>query len=312
MDRLDHRRPLRSGVDELLDFDSDFDIGFERDRVLADAARFLEVDAGALAGGGDGAPSEMAALVRAFSEDQASLERPTIYLVKREALKAAAAAMPVSVRELTERARFYWVSIPVSLFSAVGRGFNRLEVKIAFNPDDEGIRPTAFSILPSRRWATKLKIGAELSAGVTADLKVAVGLPEELAALSGLPVSGTAAAHARGSTGLVLGPFAWSLRCPEVEHNAANLDHVFWRLSGAQFVREQDPGLRILLCVPNAVNRLAITGQLRARRYYNLFDHKLMEAIRTLPETLKSFFTDQGTQILSADRWDLSPEMDVS
>lgn len=296
----------------MLDFVDGFDPELDRNRILSEAARYLDIDAGALSGEGPHETSDIGDLVRAFAEDEASLGCPQLYPVRRDAIAAAATGMPVSTRALTSRARFFLVSFPVSLYSAVGRGFNRLEVKAAFNPGANGVHPTTFDVLPDRQWTTKAKIGAALSAGVNADLKFVVGLPEELSALTGLPVSGSAGASLNNASKLVLGPFSWSLGCPEIEHSSPELDHVFWRLNGAKFVREQDPGLRVLLRVPDEIVELRITGQMKARRYYNLFDHKLVEATKSLPDALKSFFSEKGTPIFHADEWDLSEQLDAA
>jgi hypothetical protein len=152
-------------------------------------------------------------------------------------------------------------------------------------------------------------VGAQVSAGVSTDLKLAVGLPEELAALTGVPVHGSAGAEGKANVNLLLGPFEWSLRAPQVAHNAAGHDHVRWRLDGGEFVEEQDPGLRVVLRVPHGVDTMKIEGYLEARRYYRLLQSRLKQAIRDLPAKIRAFFDDEGTKIRHHGEWDLTEAM---
>jgi len=237
-------------MNDNLDFSSDFDLGGDRRQLLEDAARRLDISASHLGPGSAPDKSDAGDITRAFANDQAKLGRPVIYRVEMTAVDRKRDELSTSVAELTRNAAFYCVSFPVSLFSPVGRGFNQLEVKVEFNPDDDGIRPTSFDVLPDQQWTTKFQVGAKLSTGVTADLKFAMDVPQALASFAGVPMGGDIGAQAGASTSLLLGPFDYALRVPQVVHTPAEHDHVFWRLKGGSFVTEQDPGLRVVLRVP--------------------------------------------------------------
>lgn len=295
-------------MNDELGFSIDYDQSFDRLGVIGEAARVLDRSSDHLGPGATDDASEAGDIVRAFAEDRATFGRPVLHRLDTRALELLPGTQPISTHELTRTASFYYLSFPVSLFARPGRGFNRLEAKVEFNPNDNGVRPTTFDVLPTQRWATKFAVGAEASAGVTADMRLVVGAPQELAALTGLPFAGSAGAQVEAKSKLILGPFKWTLRVAEVVHTPPEHDHVFWRLDGGSFVQEQDPGLRVVLRVPREVHGLRIVSRMQATRYYNLLQSKLKQAILDLPAALRSFFSE-GTPILASGDWDLSAEL---
>lgn len=295
----------RRTLNEKLDFSGSFP-SVERNALIAEAAHELDLSYAHLGPGDEPGTSEAGDIARAFAEDQASLGRPIVHPLDLAQLDAK--NMPVTVEELTRKASFYWLEFPVSLYTPRGRAFNELKVKMQFNRDDHGVRPTTFDVLPDQRWAERFQVNAQLSAGVTADLGFVVDAPEAIAALAGAPVGLSAGAEAGAKAGLLLGPFAYTLRVPEVEHTAAKNDHVIWQLKGGSFVKEQDPGLRVLLRVPNEVSVLKIAGKMEATRYFQLLQSTLKGAIKNLPERIKQFFVG-GTPIYASGEWDLTSDL---
>ncbi len=294
-------------MNDNLDFSGHFDLSFDRGAAIASAAQKLDQSMAHLAPGAEAGTSEAGDIARAFASDKAELGRPVVYRVDLSKFEAAG-PIPVSVAELTRRSCFYCVSFPVSLFAPKGGAFNQLEVKVEFNPDDDGLRPTSYDVLPDSEWATKFKVGADLSVGVTGDLKLKIGAPQELAALAGLPVGVEAGAGAEVESRIVAGPFEYALQVPRVVHTPADHDHVFWRLSGGKFSQHQDAGLRVVLRVPKDRPVLNVNGYMQATRSYKVLGTGFKQALDNLPKRLAAFFRE-GTPIRASGRWELSEEL---
>ena len=282
--------------------------GGERAELLQEAASALDRLGGQLGPGGKREPSEEGDFARAFAEDRAEAHRPQVFRLDADRLDPKRHDVPVEVAELMRKSKFYWLSLPVSLWSRPGWGFNRLEAKAEFATDGEA---STFDLLPDQEFATRFQANAEVDLGVDAGMKfsatiptLAVGLPGIAGGAAGASVDADVAIK----TGFVVGPFGYRVTAPKVRHSSAGLDHAFWRLDGAQYVDERDPGLRVVLRVPKDAGELEVTTTIQARRYFNMLSARLQEAVKSLPAAISNFFTG-GTPIGHSERWDLSGEM---
>jgi len=89
--------------------------------------------------------------------------------------------VPVGVDELLRKSKFYWLALPVSLWSRPGWGFNRLEAKAELAADGD---VATFDLLPDQEFVTRFQANVQVDIGVDAGMKfsatmpaVAVGLP---------------------------------------------------------------------------------------------------------------------------------------
>ena len=221
-----------------------------RSELLSSAANELDDYGGHLAPG-DQRTTAAADWALEFDNDQAALAEPQVLKLDLSKLSNDA---PVRKSELLKRWHFYWVSFPLSLWTRPGRGFNRLEFKAAFNEaDDEQTRPRTHDALPTQQFAELAKAHGSLKVGVGGHLNFAVEPPSVDLNAAGIPVTAQAGAHADAALdmGMVLGPFEYSIRVPRVQRSNLELDTVRWRLEGSRMVQENDPGLRVVLRVPN-------------------------------------------------------------
>lgn len=221
-----------------------------RSELLSSAANELDDYGGHLAPG-DQRTTAAADWALEFDNDQAALAEPQVLKLDLSKLSNDA---PVRKSELLKRWHFYWVSFPLSLWTRPGRGFNRLEFKAAFNEaDDEQTRPRTHDALPTQQFAELAKAHGSLKVGVGGHLNFAVEPPSVDLNAAGIPVTAQAGAHADAALdmGMVLGPFEYSIRVPRVQRSNLELDTVRWRLEGSRMVQENEPGLRVVLRVPN-------------------------------------------------------------
>ena len=298
---FDFREPLRA------DFVASA-LGGQRGELLQEAASALDMLSGQLGPGGKREPSEEWDFVRAFAGDHAEVHRPQVFRLDAERLDPERHDVPVEAAELMRKSKFYWLSLPVLLWSRPGWGFNRLEAKAEFATDGDA---STFDLLPDQEFATRFQANAKVDLGVDAGMKfsatvptLAVGLPGVAGGAAGASVD----ADVTVKTGFVLGPFGYRVTAPRVKHSSAGPDHAFWRLDGAQYVNERDPGLRVILRVPKDAGKLEVTTTIQARRYFNMLSARLQEAVKSLPEAIGNFFTG-GTPIGHSKSWDLSGEM---
>ena len=282
--------------------------GGDRAELLQEAAAALDLLGGQLGPGGNRAPSDEWDFVRAFAEDRAEVQRPQIFRLDAKLLDRERDDVPVEVGELIRDSKFYWLSLPISLWSRPAWGFNRLEAKAEFTTAGHA---STFDLLPDEEFATRFQANAAVELGVDAGLKfsatvptVAVGLP----GVAGGEAGAKAGADLDVKTGFVIGPFGYRMTAPKVKHSSVGLDHAFWRLDGAEYVDERDPGLRVILRVPKDADKLEVTATIQARRYFRVQSARLQEAVTSLPAAVANFFKG-GTPIGDSQSWDLSEEM---
>lgn len=198
--------------------------------------------------------------------------------------------------------RVYCVVFPILLVTRPHRAFNRLEVAASFSSDEFSAEsPTVLDILPSGELSSRFPAGRTFSVAVATDNRYVAGAAD-LAARQGSSL--TVASDSGGDTGIVLGPWPYRLAAARIQHSGVGLDRVFWRVDGARFQQEDDPGLRVLLQVPAASTRVRVVVRAVATRYFSLMDARQQDAVRRLPTALRSFFS-RGTPIAAESEWDL-------
>jgi hypothetical protein len=296
-----------------LDFEPEPDeLGPARDEIVREAAQRFDRRNTRLSGGAETRPSAEGDIARELSEDVAELKRPEVLPLDTSRLETDA---PVAIRDLLNRYSFYWMSLPIDLWAAKGRGFNELQVKLRLNPElAEELRPRTHDVLPDQRFRDLVGGEAKLGVGVGANLQFSAGLPSLPLSAAGLPVDvqAEAQAHVDGGLEFLLGPFQYRVRVPVVMHSPPGLDVVRWRLAEARMVEEQDPGLRVIFKVPReAPATLQVDVMMRARRYFSVFDAGLQKALSDLPDRFKQFF-GKGAPKADQRTWDLSETLDAA
>jgi hypothetical protein len=253
-------------------------------------------------GPGRGGQTEEGDFAREFADDVVELGTPDVLPLNLDTLTAEP---QVDTKKLLETSKFYFLKLPVKLEARPGWGFNQLLFKAEFNRDeaDATKRPRVHDALPAQEWVTKAKASAELSLGLRGNLKIAAGVPPVVVPGGG-ELQADAAAHAKGKTELVWGPFEYEMRLPRVQRSNADLHDVRWVLSGRRIINESDPGLRVVLRVPHDVEQLKLRAAVKARRTY-AYDDSLVEAFKAIPPRVVAFFTG-GAALGDVQAWDLS------
>lgn len=291
-------------LDRQLEFSAQLIAPGKREELLASAAEIFDRRAANL-GGGPARETPEGRLAREFSTDHAELGRPEVHrlasgLIERE-------GVPVTGDELTRLAAHYWLSLPVLLWTRSGHAFNRLEIMLIFNEGDSDGRPVVVDAVPTHELVTNFEASARLAVSVNGNFKLKVQMPDASFGPLGVPgeIGAGAGVDAEAESKIILGPFGYSIRSPEVQRSGLGFPEVWWRLERSSFFDENDPGLRVILMVPHTTARLRVSARLLARRYTTFFGAGLRQALQDLPAVMRQFFTG-GTPIAAAGEWDLS------
>ncbi len=291
-------------MDHELEFSAPLIAPHEREELLASAAEIFDRRA-AMLGGGPARETPEGRLAREFSTDRAGLGQPEVHRLAAEHIERD--GVPVARDELTRLAAHYWLSLPVLLWTRTGHAFNRLEIKLVFNEGDSDGRPVVVDAVPTHELVTKFEASAKLTVSVDGNFKFKVQMPDASLAPLGVPVviGAGGGVDTVAESKIILGPFGYSIRSPEVQRSGVGFPEVWWRLERASFDDENDPGLRVILMVPRTTARLHVGAQMLATRYTKFFGAGFGQALKDLPAVTRQFFTG-GTPIAATGEWDLS------
>jgi hypothetical protein len=279
--------------------------GIDRQAMLQEASSLLDAHRSHMGGGSRAAvASPEGNLVRDLQDDQASLAAaPDVYRITDKDFLERQRPVPVRFQELSKQFKFFWLRFPVGLMPRRHWAFNRLEVKVLFNPEGAAnLRPKAYQILPDKKFQELLKVSDRLE--VTLDehfefsAKPAVNV--------GLGKAG-ASASVDGAAGLklVAGPFEYRIARAKIDNSGPGLEWVFWRLDGAEFFQENRPDLVAIVQTPKEATEFKVHAAMQAYRYFNTGAADWQEAILGLPARIAEFF-QRGAPILDTREYELT------
>jgi len=288
--------------------------GVDRNALLTEAAKRLNVLTADMGGDAEqGGDSPLAVLVKELQGDQAEFAKlPVVEKITDETFTSANLQIGDRFKELTRDHNLYCVDFPVYLRAKRGWGFNRLEVIVSFNPEDTEAttRPKAIRILPEKKFETQMQAGTRLEVGLDENLDFSAKSGSLAAQAGGAQLAASAGAAAKLSTGLNLkmGPFVYNVKRAEIEHSAAGLEKVFWRLNGAEFFQESDFPLVVVLQVPKETKEVKVAAVMQASRYFSFLTADWQDAVRELRDRLRNFF-EAGTPIQDKQMWDITSRL---
>lgn len=285
---------------------------FDRQAILTQAATLIDAAIGHLGPGGQVVESDEGRLTRALAADEARLPAyPDMHRITDEDFLAQNKPAPVAIRQLAENFNFYWVRFPIGLRPQQHWAFNLIEVRVEFGAGAPAhLRPKAYRIMPDKQFQELLKanMSLELKLNENLDFEASSG---KLTAAAG-PASATATASAggavKGGAGAVFGPFKYSVKKAKIDHTAAGLEWVFWRLDGAEFFEDDAPELITILQVPKALKECEVRAELQAARYFNFGAAPWQKAIAQIPAVFKRFF-DAGMPLRDEKSWNVTPSL---
>jgi hypothetical protein len=286
----------------------------DRRRLLADAARELDVLSGHFGPGGEPSPSPEGELARLLSQEIAELgEFPDAREITAADFAVTGEAPPAAFSLGARDNLYVWMRIPLALRPKVDWAFSRLELGIEFNPGDGDprLRPKAHAILPHRRFQTFFEGRARAELSFDSRFELSAGIPRvDLPAP--VPVGAEAQAAARVGGGLgVRTNYEWRLKRARIDHTETGLARVFWRIDGAEFFAEDVPTPIVVIRVPRPAGELRVAAALQVYRHISLLNASMQQRILGLPRRLKDFFTG-GSPLRDEVAWDLGSLLEAA
>jgi hypothetical protein len=300
---------IASGVVATKDLDFSFDLAqVDRESLLGEAGKFIDERKSQLSGeSGPVVQTTEGDLIRDLTEDHATLApTPDVYAITDEAFVNQQRPVPVRLEELSKNFKFFWMRFAVGLMPRRNWAFNRLEIKVAFNPGgDPGTRPKGYQIFPEKKFQDLLKASDHLEVSVDENFE----FNAKAAADAGLAkASASASAKAGAGLNIAIGPFNYRIARAKVDNSGTGLDWVFWRLDGKEFFEENRPDFIVIVQVPKEARELKIDAAMQASRFFNFAAANVQDAIKALPAKFASFFK-AGAPIADQKKWDLSAKL---
>ena len=298
-----------------IELDFDDVAALDRKAVLIDAARRVDALHGHMAPGEVAPETQDGKILRTLAEDEGRFAKsPVVRKITDQEYLGRGLPVPVDVAALFGKYRHYLLEIPFELDPAAGWAFNKLEVRIDFNPDDKTPReqPKVYQIFPDPKFQSLFEANANLEVGVKAngEFDAKTGSVAVQAGQASFKMGADLGAEAGAKAGLVLGPFRYSVKKALINHRGTGKEWARWEISGTQLNKGDDPRLMVIVQVPKDLEAVKVRGQLLASRYFSLGNYSLVEAVKNLPDTLQRFF-EGGTPYHRANDWDVTGQMEL-
>ena len=295
-----------------LDFSFDMQ-GTDRNALLAEAAERLDALRGHLGPDGKAEPSNEGDQARLAMEEEVEVGAiPKVYKITQNDYLARQLKAPLQVEQLLKKYNFYWIQIPIFLHTRENWFFNKLELRIEFNLDEPRpeLRPTAYQILPHRKFQKLIEAEQHLTVGVNENFELEV----KTGAIDLQTPDGQRKAHmqagvdgvADGGFKLVIGPFEYTIKRAKIEHTDTNNVAVFWRIVGAEFFQEDRPEFIVVAQVPKKTKTVTIAPRLQAYRSLNGWSATFQLLSKNLPMSLREYFKGGAPIVHDPGPWDIT------
>lgn len=213
--------------------------------------------------------------------------------------------VPPHIGNLLRHSNFFLIHFPITLFPKAGYAFVQLDCIVEFNPGrSPADRPVAYQIFPEMEWEDVIRFEQGLSVGLDENLEFRVDLErlnKQLPVLSA-DVRAAVGAKAAGRAGLVVGPFDYRMRRPQIQTGGRGNAKVRWRLDSEEYLQQEEPQLGLVLQVPKSVSRVDACGAIKAVRNFQLFTTPLRHVLQYVKTLTKKFF-EAGAPMVDGKTW---------
>jgi hypothetical protein len=207
------------------------------------------------------------------------------------------------------RNNFYQVEIPITLFPLSGWAFTRLDCKVEFCPDETEAQfcPIVYEIFPDDVWSEIFKCQNRLDLKLDGNLQFRAKVDfnnDLLKKLSG-KAQAKISAKADADSQLVLNPFNYSIKRPEVRSRGKGNSFGRWHLVGKEHVDDEELQLQVILMVPKERTQpVNVTGVLQASHDFQIWSADIFKDYwKFFDKKLRSFFEKEGAGISDSKKW---------
>ncbi len=263
---------------------------------------------GAHLGSGEevGVQSKPATLLSKIMDDAVLLPNlPVMHKITDDQFLQSQYNLPIDVQQTLEKNNFYWLQIPVGVFTKENWAYSRIEVGVVMDAVDGEDIPRAFRILPDKEfqqlfeWTTEGEIGLDANfnfSGKTAQYNFEFKGNE-------LKLQAGAGAAADFKSKMVYGPLSFKIRKTLIDYAGKNTSMIKWVLDDTQTIQDGFDLVGIIQ-VPKSYKQLNVAAEVRARRTLSDIPD-LLGFFQSLSQTVKNFFKT-GCPTRDAKQWNLS------
>ncbi|MGV3658164.1 MAG: hypothetical protein ACO1NX_09420 [Chitinophagaceae bacterium] len=263
---------------------------------------------GAHLGSGDevAVQNKPAALLSKIMDDAVLLPNlPVMHKITDDQFLQSQYNLPIDVQQTLEKNNFYWLQIPVGVFTKENWAYSRIEVGVVMDALDGEDIPRAFRILPDKEfqqlfeWTTEGEIGLDANfnfSGKTAQYNFEYKGNE-------LKLQAGAGANADFKSKMVYGPLSFKIRKTLIDYAGKNTSMIKWVLDDTQTIQDGFDLVGIIQ-VPKSYKQLNVAAEVRARRTLSDIPD-LLGFFQSLSQTVKNFFKT-GCPTRDTKQWNLS------
>jgi hypothetical protein len=171
----------------------------------------------------------------------------------------------------------------------------------------EGARPVAQIVLPDKKFRKLLELSDQFKLDVTESFELDVA--QRIAGPSG-HAAGHVGAGAEAKLALEIGPFHYRLMRAEIDHSGSGSHKVFWSITGAEHVHEEEPTLLVVIRVPKQTRQVRVAAALQAYHSFRPLTASLGDLIEYVAGRLKRFFR-AGAPVEAKRVWDISSRLRI-
>lgn len=213
--------------------------------------------------------------------------------------------LPIDVQQTLKKNNFYWLQIPVGVFTKEDWAYSRIEVGIVMNAVEGQDIPRAFRILPEKAFQQLFEWSAEGEVGLDANFNFSGKTAQYHFEYKGneLQLQAGAGANAEIKNKLVYGPLSFKIRKTLIDYAGKNTSMIKWVLDDTQTIQDVFDLIGIIQ-VPKTYTNFSIAAEVRARRTLSDIPD-LLGLFQSLSQTVKNFFKT-GCPTRDVKQWNLT------
>lgn len=230
---------------------------------------------------------------------------PVMHKITDDAFVQTSHNLPIDIQQTLEKNNFYWLQIPVGVFTRENWSYSRIEVGLVMDAVPGQDIPRAFRILPDKEFQQLFELSAEGDVGLDANFNFSGKTAQYNFEFKGneLQMQAGAAAHADLKNKLVYGPLSFKIRKALIDYAGKNTSMVRWVLDDTQKIRDGFDLVGIIQ-VPKTYTNFQVAAEVRARRTLSDLPD-LLGFFQSLSQTVKNFFKT-GCPTRDSKQWNLS------
>jgi len=208
---------------------------------------------------------------------------------------------PIHREQMKSQFDFYYMTMAVSLQTAPGARFSRLESKIVFGPKGEN-EPIVQTIFPRSEWKPMLDAGVDFSLGLDGNLEWKTGITESDSVKLPCSVIGKIVNKNEMKAFVAIPGYRYQLGKTEVSAIGEGNSECFWRIDKPEILQTQTVQFGVVFKVPKQITSIELSGLVCAEPDFQWLTANLRDVFEYLSDNLKNIFRLKDNDRVGKDR----------